>query len=82
MKKITRIFLRFVMMCGTFFCIDVHAQKDMKIGVVDRPDVQAVNTNYVQNKAPLLPLNCIKLPVGDVKPQGWLLEMLYRQKMD
>lgn len=80
MKKITRIFLRFVMMCGTFFCIDVYAQKDMQISVMDKPDVQVVNKNYLQNKAPLLPLNCIKLPVGDVKPQGWLLEMLYRQK--
>jgi len=68
------------MMCGTFFCIDVYAQKDMQISVMDKPDVQVVNKNYLQNKAPLLPLNCIKLPVGDVKPQGWLLEMLYRQK--
>ncbi|HOV71764.1 MAG TPA: glycoside hydrolase family 127 protein [Dysgonamonadaceae bacterium] len=67
-------------MFGVFFCLDVHAQKDMKISVVDRPDVQTVNTNYVQNRAPLLPLNCIKLPVGEVKPQGWLLEMLHRQK--
>jgi len=80
MKKINRIFLQFVVMSWAFFCFDVHAQKDMKISVVDRPDVQAVNTNYVQNRAPLLPLNCIKLPVGDVKPQGWLLEMLHRQK--
>jgi len=80
MKKINRIFLQFVVMSGVFFCLDVHAQKDMKISVVDRPDVQTVNTNYVQNRAPLLPLNCIKLPVGEVKPQGWLLEMLHRQK--
>jgi len=80
MKKINRIFLQFVVMFGVFFCLDVHAQKDMKISVVDRPDVQTVNTNYVQNRAPLLPLNCIKLPVGEVKPQGWLLEMLHRQK--
>jgi hypothetical protein len=80
MKKINRIFLQFVVMSGVFFCLDVHAQKDMKISVVDRPDVQTVNTNYVQNRAPLLPLNCIKLPVGEVKPQGWLLEMLLRQK--
>lgn len=80
MKKINRIFLQFVVISGVFFCLDVHAQKDMKISVVDRPDVQTVNTNYVQNRAPLLPLNCIKLPVGEVKPQGWLLEMLHRQK--
>jgi hypothetical protein len=80
MKKINKVFLQFVVMSGVFFCLDVHAQKDMKISVVDRPDVQAVNKNYVQNRAPLFPLNCIKLPVGDVKPQGWLLEMLHRQK--
>lgn len=67
-------------MSGVFFCLDVYAQKDVKTGIVDRPDVQAVNKNYVQNRAPLLPLNWIKLPVGDVKPQGWLLEMLHRQK--
>jgi hypothetical protein len=31
MKKINKVFLQFVVMSGVFFCLDVHAQKDMKI---------------------------------------------------
>ncbi|HOK35860.1 MAG TPA: glycoside hydrolase family 127 protein [Paludibacteraceae bacterium] len=62
------------------FSFEVYSQENINISIVDRPEIQVVNKNYVQNRAPLLPLHCIKLPVGDVKPEGWLLEMLYRQK--
>ena len=34
------------------------------VTVVDRPDIQSVNTNYIGYRAPLRPLNFIKLPVG------------------
>ena len=32
------------------------------VTVVDRPDIQSVNTNYIGYRAPLRPLNFIKLP--------------------
>ena len=38
------------------------------------------NTNYTSNRKPLTPSALIKLPVGAVKPAGWLEEYLIRQK--
>ena len=37
------------------------------VTVVDRPDIQSVNTNYIGYRAPLRPLNFIKLPVGSIQ---------------
>lgn len=48
--------------------------------MVSRPNTQSVTKNYIQNRAPLLPMNFIKLPVGSVRPRGWLSEVLNRQK--
>lgn len=38
------------------------------------------NTIYVNNRAPLRPNPYVELPLGAIKPQGWLREMLIRQK--
>lgn len=55
-------------------CID-----NAKVTSVDRPDMQSVSSNYVGNRAPLQPSAFIKLPMGAIKPQGWIREMLVRQ---
>ncbi|HVS92199.1 MAG TPA: beta-L-arabinofuranosidase domain-containing protein [Mucilaginibacter sp.] len=39
-----------------------------------------VNGNYVANRAPLRTNPYIELPLGAIKPEGWLKEMLIRQK--
>jgi DUF1680 family protein len=36
--------------------------------------------NYINNRAPLQANPYIQLPLGAIKPQGWLKEMLIRQK--
>lgn len=36
--------------------------------------------NYISNRAPLRQNPYIELPLGTIKPQGWLKEMLIRQK--
>ena len=53
---------------------------DDEISVVDSPDTKSRNSHYVSNRAPLQPSKLIKLPVGSVKPEGWLLEYFNRQK--
>jgi len=39
-----------------------------------------MDLNYVGNRAPLRPNPYIELPIGAIKPGGWLKEMLIRQK--
>ena len=51
-----------------------------EVTIVERPDISGTNVNYVSNKTPLQPQNFIKLPVGDVQPEGWVREYLERQK--
>ena len=50
------------------------------VTVVDRPDIHAVNTNYMGYRAPLRPLNFIKLPVGNIRPEGWVRKFLELQR--
>ncbi len=38
------------------------------------------NVNYLNNRAPLVPNPYIELPLGAIRPRGWLLEQLIRQK--
>jgi hypothetical protein len=56
------------------------AQKNsLKVTVVQRP-LTGSNSYYLSNKAPLQPLSFIKLPVGTIKPEGWILKYLELQR--
>ncbi len=59
---------------------DAFAQKNnLKATVVSRPG-KGSNSFYLSNKAPLEPLSFIKLPVGAIKPEGWILKYLQLQR--
>jgi hypothetical protein len=47
-----------------------------KVYVTDKPDTKTSNDYYVSNKAPLTPNPFIKLPIGAIKPGGWLKKWL------
>ncbi|HIZ05957.1 MAG TPA: glycoside hydrolase family 127 protein [Candidatus Phocaeicola gallistercoris] len=51
-----------------------------EVQIVDRPITDTNYTNYVSNRAPLHQLQFVKLPVGSIKPEGWLRECLERQR--
>lgn len=44
------------------------------------PEASRLNQNYRANRAPLLANPFIELPVGSVKPRGWVKEVLNRQR--
>ena len=72
-----RIILSLILLFGLF---SLSAQNNVKVTLVDRPAMQAIHSNYSQNRAPLLPQYFMKLPVGDVKPKGWIYRFLELQK--
>ncbi|MDP4284789.1 MAG: glycoside hydrolase family 127 protein [Bacteroidota bacterium] len=58
----------------------VYAQKNtLQASVVSRPQ-GGVNSFYTSNRSPLQPLSLIKLPVGTIRPQGWILKYLQLQR--
>lgn len=51
-----------------------------KITNVKRPSTTTRNSFYTGNRLPLQPLSFIKLPVGAIKPGGWVLNYLHLQR--
>jgi hypothetical protein len=52
----------------------------MEIDTVLRPSLNQINSFYPSNRQPLQPLSFIKLPVGNIKPKGWIRAYLERQR--
>lgn len=48
--------------------------------VADRPDNTAQSSNYVNSRAPLVQQSLIKLPVGSIRPAGWVGRYLELQR--
>lgn len=44
----------------------------MSVSVVEKPPVAGANSHYVSNRPPLQPSPLLRLPIGAIKPRGWL----------
>ncbi len=56
------------------------AQSTWNVSVTPKPANELLNAYYQTNQAPLVPQHLVKLPVGAVKPGGWLLKSLELQR--
>ncbi len=66
--------------CAVLASCSAGNDSNNSVTLVDRIPTENTNEFYVSNRAPLAPSALIKLPVGAVKPEGFLKEYLIRQK--
>ena len=62
------------------FSVTVFAQSKWDVTVVDKTANSVLNSFYQSNQSPLKPQHLVKLPVGAIKPGGWLLKSLELQR--
>jgi len=46
------------------------------VGVAETPPSEGVHAYYASNRPPLVPAPLVKLPIGNIRPKGWLLSQL------
>ena len=80
MKSIKQVVFIFSLMFMAAASRQLVAQSTAGITNVKRPATKSANHFYTGNKAPLVPLSFVKLPVGSIKPQGWILKYLELQR--
>jgi len=51
-----------------------------EVEIVQRLSTDSRNAHYTSNRPPLVPQQFIKLPVGNIQPEGWLKQQLLLQK--
>ncbi len=62
------------------FSISTFGQSTWTAVDIEKPGSTTLNSFYQTNQSPLQPQHLVKLPVGAIKPAGWLLKSLELQR--
>lgn len=73
MKKILLIFIPFIFSFSLIYLTTSMIEAPYK-------DTEAIHTNYLQNRSPLIPKPYLELPIGAIRPEGWLKKQLLQMK--
>ena len=71
--------LRMSVLLGGLSLVATGWGDEPSLQVVPKPATDTTNSHYVGNRAPLKPTPLIKLPVGAIRPEGWLRRQLQLQ---
>ena len=77
--KYCRVLFFFILFIAIVSLITAQ-QSGTVITNIKRPSTEKLNKFYTGNKKPLQPLSFIKLPVGSIRPQSWVLKYLELQR--
>lgn len=70
---------RFAVILAAVLSMATAAQAKDNVTTVERP-LAGKNSTYVNNRAPFQQASLIKLPVGSIKPEGWIRRWLELQR--
>src|SRR5215218_1928530 len=58
----------------------VIRKQETVVTTIEKTSFKSINNYYTSNKAPLRPLQFVKLPVGSIHPNGWIKKYLELQR--
>src|SRR5215210_4448185 len=80
LRRKIKIAIAFLTPAFFYFNAAVAQNNTASVTNVQRPSTKMVNSYYTGNRTPLVPLSFVKLPVGSIKPRGWILKYLELQR--
>ena len=72
--------LRTLTLCAAALCCATVSAQTMSARIVDRPDNTSQSSNYTNAVAPFRQQCLMKLPVGSIRPAGWVGRYLELQR--
>jgi len=78
--KIRWVITLFFITCVSFIYVKDTGGQKMSVKTLERVSTTHTNSFYISNRQPLNSLQFIKLPVGSIRPEGWIRKYLELQR--